>query len=99
MLFLSENFSEMSLVEYSSSPFVSDIENTKLIGEILYTNYFYLFQLSGIILLVAMIGSITLTLREKGKSKKQVISDQNNIDASKAIIKKKIPLGSNLKWS
>ena len=42
LLFLSESFSEMSLVEYSSSPFVSDIENTKLIGEILYTNYFRL---------------------------------------------------------
>ena len=78
LLFLSESFSEMSLVEYSSSPFVSDIENTKLIGEVLYTNYFYLFQLSGIILLVAMIGSITLTLRDRGYVKRQNINYQKD---------------------
>ena len=39
-----------------------------------------------------MIGSITLTLRHRGISKKQIISDQNTVDASKAIIKKKIKL-------
>jgi hypothetical protein len=39
-----------------------------------------------------MIGSITLTLRQRGISKKQIISDQNNADASKTIIKKKIEL-------
>ena len=97
LLFLSENFSEMSLVEYSSSPFVSDVENTKLIGEILYTNYFYLFQLSGIILLVAMIGSITLTLRDRGYVKRQNINYQNFTSAKKAIEKKKIKLRSGLK--
>ena len=97
LLFLSESFSEMSLVEYSSSPFVSDIENTKLIGEILYTNYFYLFQLSGIILLVAMIGSITLTLRDRGYVKRQNINYQNFTSAKKAIEKKKIKLRSGLK--
>ena len=97
ILFLTENISTSYFNNFNQFPLISDIENTKSIGFELYTKYFYLFQLSGFILLVAMIGSITLTLREKGKSKKQVISDQNNIDASKAIIKKKIPLGSNLK--
>ena len=87
----------MSLVEYSSSPFVSDTENTKLIGEILYTDYFYLFQLSGIILLVAMIGSITLTLRDRGYVKRQNINYQNFTSAKKAIEKKKIKLRSGIK--
>jgi NADH-quinone oxidoreductase subunit J len=73
-------------------PEITITENTKLLGFVLYTKYFYLFQISGIILLVAMIGSITLTLRQREISKKQIISDQNNVDASKAIIKKKIKL-------
>ena len=73
-----------------------EIENTKMIGEILYTKYFYLFQICGIILLVAMIGSITLTLRDKGGVKKQNIEDQNSVDALKAIEKKKVELGKGI---
>ena len=90
--FFTETFSEMSLVEYAQMPEIIITENTKLLGFVLYTKYFYLFQISGIILLVAMIGSITLTLRQREISKKQIISDQNYADASKAIIKKKIKL-------
>ncbi len=52
------------------------LENTKIIGNILYTDYFLLFQLSGIILLVAMIGSIYLTLRKRKGTKKQNIYKQ-----------------------
>ena len=95
-LFLTKSFSTMNLVEYSQFPELTSTENTKLLGSVLYTKYFYLFQLSGLILLVAMIGSITLTLRKKEKSKKQIISNQNNIDASQSIIKKKIKLGEGL---
>ena len=96
ILFLTKNFSEMNLVKYSLTPQITSTENTKLLGSVLYTEYFYLFQLSGLILLVAMIGSITLTLRKKGKSKKQMISNQINIDASQSIIKKKIKLGDGI---
>jgi len=96
LLFLTKNFTDKSLVNYSKFPQISSIENTKLIGNILYTEYFYLFQLSGIILLVAMIGSITLTLRDRHKIKKQIISHQNNLDASQAIIKKKTKLGEGI---
>jgi len=52
------------------------LENTKIIGNILYTDYFLLFQLSGIILLVAMIGAIYLTLRKRKGIKKQNIYKQ-----------------------
>ena len=41
------------------------VSNIKAIGDLLYTNYFYAFQISGLILLVAMIGAITLTLRHR----------------------------------
>ena len=95
-LFLSKNFNSYSIVKYAEFPIISNIENTKLIGYELYTNYFFLFQLSGLLLLVAMIGSITLTLKQRTKMKKQIISDQNNVDADSAIIKKKIKLGDGL---
>ena len=96
ILFLTESFSQMSLVEYSHNPVFIEKENTKQIGELLYTYYFYLFQISGIILLVAMIGSITLTLRDRGQVKRQNISVQNTIEAGKAIEKKKVKLGEGI---
>ena len=96
ILFLNKNFTGMSLVEYYAFPIITSTENTKLIGSILYTKYFFLFQLSGLILLIAMIGSITLTLRQRGKSKKQIISSQNNLDSTQAIVKKKIKLGDGI---
>ena len=43
----------------------------------LYTKYVYFFEISGMILLVAMIGAIVLTLRHKERVKRQSISAQN----------------------
>ena len=96
MLFLSDNFTDMSLVEYSQLPTFKEIENTKDIGSVLYTDYFYLFQLSGLILLVAMIGSIVLTLRQRVGVKKQTIQDQINTQSVGAIEKKKIKIRSGI---
>ena len=96
ILFLTKSFSENSVIAFIQSPKINEIENTKLIGQVLYTDYFYLFQISGLILLVAMIGSITLTLRDRGQIKRQNISSQNFIDANKAIEKKKINLGDGI---
>ena len=53
-----------------------DQPNTQAIGSILYTNYVLYFQLSGIILLVAMVGSIVLTLRDREGVKRQIVSEQ-----------------------
>ena len=50
--------------------------NTQALGELLYTHYVYLFQAAGMILLVAMIGSIVLTHRRREGVRKQRISDQ-----------------------
>ena len=52
------------------------LDNTEIIGNILYTDYFLLFQISGIILLVAMIGAIFLTIRKREGAKKQNIYKQ-----------------------
>ena len=48
-----------------------DISNTRALGNILYTDYIHLFQISGMILLVAMIGAITLTFRKRENVKRQ----------------------------
>jgi len=50
---------------------LSDITNTHSIGNVLYTDYIHLFQLSGMVLLVAMIGAIVLTFRKRDGLKRQ----------------------------
>ncbi len=57
---------------------VSEVSNTRALGRVLYTDYIYLFQVAGLILLVAMIGAITLTLRRRENVRKQSISAQND---------------------
>tara|TARA_B100000401_G_scaffold63031_1_gene37310 strand:- start:1178 stop:1801 length:624 start_codon:yes stop_codon:yes gene_type:complete len=57
--------------ELSNKIVISDITNTHSIGNVLYTDYIHLFQLSGMILLVAMIGAIVLTFRKRDGLKRQ----------------------------
>ena len=54
MIFLSRKFTSPILVNYSNKPTISNLGNTKDIGTVLYTEYFYMFQIAGLILLVAM---------------------------------------------
>ncbi len=51
--------------------------NTRLLGRVLYTDYVFFFQTAGFILLVAMVGAIVLTLRERIGVKRQNIAQQN----------------------
>jgi NADH-quinone oxidoreductase subunit J len=60
----------------SPTPPLNEITNTDAIGRVLYTDYFFLFQLAGLILLVAMVGAIVLTHRKREGVKKQNIHDQ-----------------------
>jgi len=55
----------------SSINFDNSVTNTHSIGNVLYTDYIHLFQLSGMILLVAMIGAIILTFRKRSGIKRQ----------------------------
>ena len=57
-------------------PIDGGVENTRALGRVLYTNYIYLFQACGLVLLVAMIGAIVLTLRHKPNVKRQDIAAQ-----------------------
>ena len=96
MLFYTKKFASKNLVEYSSILKLNEGENTRNLGSVLYTDYFYLFQISGVILLVAMIGSIVLTLRQRSGVKKQNIYNQIHFDASESIDKKKVKLGEGI---
>lgn len=60
----------------AASPIPENITNTHALGAILYTDYLYLFQAAGIVLLIAMIGAIVLTHRKRSGVKKQRIADQ-----------------------
>ncbi|MAQ28285.1 MAG: NADH:ubiquinone oxidoreductase subunit J [Pelagibacteraceae bacterium] len=65
--------------------FISEKTNTHLIGEVLYTDYIHLFQLSGMILLVAMIGAIVLTFRKRSGIKKQSYFKQVSRERSEGV--------------
>ena len=58
------------------SPMPSGMSNTEALGRVLYTDYVFLFQTAGLILLVAMIGAIVLTLRDRKTSRHQNIQRQ-----------------------
>ena len=85
MIFLSDKMLYMNVVEYKLLPDFKQIENTKEIGSVLYTKYFYLFQLSGLILLVAMIGSIVLTFRIRKGVKRQSYFKQISRERSESV--------------
>jgi NADH-quinone oxidoreductase subunit J len=57
-------------------PALSERANTAALGDVLYTDYIYFFQIAGLILLVAMIGAIVLTLRHRTHIKRQDIPTQ-----------------------
>ena len=69
---------ELSNMQILSNPLnkFAELSNTKAIGSVLYTDYILHFQLAGVILLIAMIGSIVLTLRERAGVKRQSVAEQ-----------------------
>ena len=59
------------------TPMDQTVQNTEALGRVLYTDYIFAFQVSGLILLVAMIGAIVLTHRRRPGVRRQKIADQN----------------------
>ena len=70
---------------------VAGVDNTRAIGRVLYTQYFYLFQVAGLVLLVAMIGAIVLTLRSRPGVRRQRVSDQLYRPKGDAVTVVKVP--------
>jgi NADH-quinone oxidoreductase subunit J len=58
------------------APALDQVTNTAALGRVLYTKYAYFFEIAGLILLVAMIGAIVLTLRQRVNVRRQSISEQ-----------------------
>ncbi len=79
-----------------AQPVPADRHNTEALGVILYDQYFLLFQLAGLILLVAMIGAIVLTLRHRQDIKRQDIVGQMMRDPAKAMELKDVKPGQGL---
>jgi len=67
------------------TPDAAEIHNTAALGQLIYDDYILLFQLSGLILLVAMIGAIVLTLRHRTDVKRQDILQQMYRDPAKSM--------------
>ncbi len=84
------------LIGNAPSPSANGITNTQAIGQILYTKYVFFFQMSGLILLVAMIGAIVLTMRHKPNVKRQVIADQVARGPATAVEVKQVKSGEGL---
>ena len=80
---------DLANIKILSNPFAkfSNMTNTQALGSVLYTDYILYFQLSGVILLVAMIGSIVLTLRDRTGVRRQIIGDQLERNSSSTVLK------------
>ncbi|CUH80312.1 NADH-quinone oxidoreductase subunit J [Tropicibacter naphthalenivorans] len=79
-----------------AAPMPADMHNTQALGMILYDQYFLLFQLAGLILLVAMIGAIVLTLRHRADVKRQDVVAQMMRDPATAMELRDVKPGQGL---
>jgi len=76
---------------------LSEVENTRALGKVIYTDYIYLFQSAGVILLVAMIGAIDLTHRKRENVKRQDAVKQTLRNKSESIKINKVEIGKGAK--
>ena len=74
-----------SFTPISSANYDSSLSNTHLLGSVLYTDYIHLFQISGLILLIAMVGAITLTFSKRENVKRQNYFKQIQREKSSSI--------------
>ena len=75
---------------------LGSLPNIKAMGTLLYTRYLYVFEAAGFILLVAMVGAIVLTHRQRGGVLKQNVSRQINRRSEDAIRKVNQPVGQGV---
>jgi NADH-quinone oxidoreductase subunit J len=77
-------------------PSPEDATNTEALGRLIYTDYVYLFQAAGLVLLVAMIGAIVLTLRTRGGVRRQQIGAQINRERDAVVAVRKVEKGAGI---
>ena len=76
------------------APIAAGTQNTAQIGNLLYTDYILPFQASGLVLLVAMIGAIVLTLRDRGRSRRQDIGRQTARTSASTLVMMDVVTGA-----
>jgi NADH-quinone oxidoreductase subunit J len=86
-----------SFISLSSENFNLNISNTHALGQVIYTDFILLFQISGIILLVAMIGAITLTFKKKENIKRQSYFKQIQREKESAVSLVEVENGKGIK--
>jgi NADH-quinone oxidoreductase subunit J len=79
------------------SPVPAQVSNTAALGRLLYTDYVFLFQAAGLLLLVAMIGAIVLTLRDRKTSRHQSIRSQTERTVAETLELVSVSLGAGVK--
>lgn len=97
-------FAEIALVSFAGAddsatrlqPSPGADTNAEAIGQVMYTEYFLLFQVAGIVLLIAMIGAIVLTLRSRPHVKRQNIAKQTSRRRSAATELKDVESGKGI---
>ncbi len=77
-------------------PDPAQVGNTHALGLVLYTDYVYVFQVAGLVLLVAMIGAIVLTLRDREGVRRQVIARQVSRTRAESVAIVKVPSGEGV---
>ncbi|WP_448187895.1 NADH-quinone oxidoreductase subunit J [Azospirillum sp. sgz301742] len=78
------------------TPGIDQVNNTRALGQLIYTHYAYLFQASGIVLLIAMMGAIVLTHRRREGVRKQNIPAQLARRRDEAMVISKVPTGEGV---
>jgi NADH-quinone oxidoreductase subunit J len=81
-------------VQLRMSPVPSGVSNTEALGRVLYTDYVFLFQTAGLILMVAMIGAIVLTLRDRKTSRHQNIQKQTERTVAETLQMMSVSVGA-----
>jgi NADH-quinone oxidoreductase subunit J len=98
-------FGEMFLVgrawllpaqEHVIAPAAANVTNAQALGRVLYTEYLVLFQLSGLVLFVAMIGAVVLTLRHRSHVRRQNVAKQVGRRRSEGVELKDVKTGEGV---
>ena len=95
-LYVSWQSAEGAVLNIAAPTATGAASNTHALGAVLYTQYVLPFQIAGLILLVAMIGAITLTLRHRPGVRRQSISKQNATKRADVVELRKVKTGQGI---
>jgi NADH-quinone oxidoreductase subunit J len=84
------------IVAAAEQPAPAGVTNVEALGDLFYTDYFYLFQAAGLILLISIIGAITLTLRQRPRVRRQRIAEQVHRPEQATVELRKVQPGSGV---